>query len=80
MDRQPEPYTLDTKGSIEQAKVVKDRATVYFMQKNYALAGKVFEKANKYLQNCTSKIIISFSRFHTFHFNAIGIFLFENSK
>lgn len=55
MDRAPEPYSLDTKQSIEQAKVVKDRASIYYMQKNYALAAKVFEKANKYLQNCTSK-------------------------
>lgn len=60
LDRAPEPFGLNTKESVEQAKIVKDRATIYFMQKTYELAAKVFEKADKYLQNCTSKINFHF--------------------
>lgn len=58
MERQPESWTLDTKQSLVQAKSIKDRATIYFMQKKYNIARKVFDKANNYLKNCTGKIIL----------------------
>lgn len=58
LERQPESYTLDTKQSLVQAKSIKDRATIYFLQKKYAIAARVYEKANNYLKNCTSKFFL----------------------
>lgn len=54
-ERAPESWTLDTKENLAQAKLVKERATGYLKQEKYDLAIKVYEKANSYLQNITSR-------------------------
>lgn len=56
VERAPEAHTQDTKQNVNSAKVTKDRATIYFLQNRFELAARVFNKANQYLQNITSKI------------------------
>lgn len=72
-ERAPESWTLDTKENLAQAKLVKDRATGYLKQEKYDLAIKVYERANSYLQNITSKdTFIHQSIVPIFFFNSLS--------
>lgn len=54
-EREPEPWKLNAEESLAQAKLVKDKATNFLKQEKYALAVKLYEKANSYLSNITSE-------------------------
>lgn len=54
-EREPESWKLDAEESLTQAKLAKDKATVFLKNEEYALAIKLYEKANTYLSNCTCK-------------------------
>lgn len=57
-ERAGEAHEQDTKQNLAQAKATKDRATIYYIQNKYELAARVFDKANTFLQNCTSKAFV----------------------
>lgn len=57
-EREPEAWKLSPKESLEQAKIVKDKATLVLMQERYELAIKIFEKAHSYLTSITSKCVV----------------------
>lgn len=54
-EREPEAWKLNAEESLTQAKLVKDKATGFLKQEKYELAIKLYEKANTYLSNITSK-------------------------
>lgn len=54
-EREPEAWKLNAEESLAQAKLVKDKATGFLKLEKYELAIKLYEKANTYLSNCTSK-------------------------
>lgn len=59
-ERGPETWKLTSEESLEQAKLVKDKATGYLKQEKYEIAIKLYEKANTFLENITSKCHISY--------------------
>lgn len=52
--QEPQSWKLDEEQSLEQAKLVKDKATQFLKNGKYQMAVKLYEKANTYLSNCTS--------------------------
>lgn len=57
-EREPESWKLNAEESLDQAKLIKDKATGYLKQEKYELAIKLYEKANTYLSNCICKYFI----------------------
>lgn len=71
-EREPEAWKLNAEESLTQAKLVKDKATGFLKQEKYELAIKLYEKANSYLSNITSKcshstfVLYYYINIHTF--------------
>lgn len=52
-EKEPESWRLNPEESLEQAKLVKDKATGFLKKEKYPLAIKIYHKANLYLSNCS---------------------------
>lgn len=55
-EREADSWKLNAEESLEQAKLVKEKATGFLKKEKYELAIKLYEKANSYLSNCTCKL------------------------
>lgn len=54
-EREPESWKLNPEESLEQAKMVKEKAIAFLRDEEYELAIKMFEKSNSFLSNCSCK-------------------------
>lgn len=51
-EKEPESWKMDKEESLAQAKIFKDKGTVYFKQDKFKMALKFYEKCHAFLSNC----------------------------
>lgn len=52
-EKEIESWRLNPEESLDQAKLVKEKANNFFKKENYQLAIKIYHKSDLYLSNCS---------------------------